>query len=406
MPHERARHLSGLLQKTFRFSPITGIFGHRQVGKTTLAASLGGQYITLDTAQDQAAANLLPDAFLARLCDPAKAREGAPAVIDECQLAPPLFPAMKEWVRQKKKPGQFLLTGSVRFTSRKAIRESLTGRIISWELLPMDWAEQHSRPLANSLLRLLDSSKIDLDLPTATTFTPESYLRALDQGGLPGVFAVRDRSIRAQRFETQLNTILERDLRLLIDTTVPYKNLRRLLSGLAAQVGQPLSLAILGKESGISLPTVRKLLSAFEALFLIRFIDAEGDYRKPIVFFEDIGEMNHVSKQELPVERRLLAFLYQNLRTQWHYRPDERIRAFYFRKRSGCEVPLCIERGKSTLAIIPVSDDESLAPAVRNAKLFLKLKPQAKILLVSPDQRDQMLSRQIRWLGAGRLLAS
>ncbi len=404
MPHERARHLSRLLQKTFKYSPITGILGHRQVGKTTLATSLGGAYVTLDLAQDHASANLVPEAFLASLSEQKRGTPDFPAVIDECQLAPPLFPALKEWVRLHKRPGQFTITGSVRFTSRKAIRESLTGRIITWELLPMDWSEQHSQPLPATVLNLLVGRKLDMDLSNAASFTPQAYRRALENGGLPGVFAVRDAVIRAQRFETQLNTILERDLRLIIDTSVPYKNLRSLLSGLASQVGHPLNLKNLVKVSGISLPTVRKLISAFEALFLIRFVDSEGDYQKPIVFFEDIGEMNHLTKEPLPENRKLLAFLYQNLRTQWHYRPDEQCRAFQFRKRSGCEIPLCISRGKDLLGLIPLSDPDGLADAVKNARLFLKVRPDAKILIVSSADCDQMISKQIRWLGAGRLL--
>jgi len=89
-----------------------------------------------------------PTVFLA-------SKPGHPLVIDECQLAPALFPALKEWVRVRKSPGQFLLTGSVRFSSRKAIRESLTGRMIAWELLPMDWSEMHGTPLPDTVIRQL-----------------------------------------------------------------------------------------------------------------------------------------------------------------------------------------------------------------------------------------------------------
>jgi len=404
MPHDLARHLTALLRKTFKFSPLTGILGHRQVGKTTLASAIGGAYITLDLLQEHSAANLEPEAFLARLTEQNRAKAGLPAIIDECQLAPPLFPALKEWVRLHKSPGQFLLTGSVRFTSRKAIRESLTGRIITWELLPMDWAEQHSQTLSRTLLRLMDARTLNVDLPASPHFTAAAYERALENGGLPGVFAVRDRAIRAQRFETQLNTILERDLRLLIDTSVSYKSLRKLLSALAAQAGQPMVLGALVRESGISLPTVRKLISAFEALFLIRLVDCTGDYRKPLLFFEDIGEMNHVAREPLPADRQLLAFLYQNLRTQWHYHPEERIIPSQFRKRSGCVIPLCLTRGSDTLAIIPLADAENLGEAVRNARLFLKIKPSAKVLIVSTADQDQRLAPQIRWVGAARLL--
>ena len=70
-----------------------------------------------------------------------------PFAIDEAQLAPRLFPALKEQVRIQKGMGQFLLSGSVRFTSRKAIRESLTGRISFVELLPFTRSEADGDPL-------------------------------------------------------------------------------------------------------------------------------------------------------------------------------------------------------------------------------------------------------------------
>src|SRR4051812_7143495 len=150
MPHLRVRYLEPLLRKSNRFSAVTGIFGHRQVGKTTLASLLAKKYVTLDDAGILETAVMDPKSFLAD-------RDAHPLVIDECQLAPPLFPAIKEWVRTHSKPGQFILTGSVRFSSRKLIRESLTGRIIAWELLPMSLSEAHGQPLSDSILRLVQS---------------------------------------------------------------------------------------------------------------------------------------------------------------------------------------------------------------------------------------------------------
>ncbi len=69
--------------------------------------------------------------------------------IDECQLVPKLFPALKLFVQRSPRPGQFLLTGSVRFTSRKAIQESLTGRIHTFEMLPMSFSDAHRLPLGD-----------------------------------------------------------------------------------------------------------------------------------------------------------------------------------------------------------------------------------------------------------------
>ena len=125
MAHRRKRFLKHLLTKAVTHSSIVEISGHRQTGKTTLVEDFGAEYVTLDRPKEFLLANDNPEAFLLQ--------RKYPFVIDECQLAPPLFPVLKDSVRLKKTPGQYILTGSVRFTSRKAIRESLTGHFqIHW----------------------------------------------------------------------------------------------------------------------------------------------------------------------------------------------------------------------------------------------------------------------------------
>ena len=398
MPHTRRRHLGSLLKKSLGFSPIVGIFGHRQVGKTTLTSILGEKYLTLDTAEALASASASPETFLSR-------NKASPLVIDECQLAPPLFPAMKEWVRTRKTPGQLLLTGSVRFSSRKAIRESLTGRIIAWELLPMDLAEQNGQALPDTVPRLLQSAHLGLDLKPKAYFSAAAYEKYLVKGGFPGLFALRDPAILAQRYETQLNTILERDLKLVIETSLSYRTLRTLLVALAKGIGQPLEIAELSREVRISAPTLRKLIAALEAMFVIRLLPSEGDFRKPILFFEDVGEANHLSPFQGQDPRAFLSFVYENVRTQFFYRPQLRAEIFQFRARAGAIVPICFRIGKDILGMIPAESDEQVPHAVSSARSFLKAYPKARVLILSRrGDRDEMILPQVRWLSVGCLL--
>lgn len=397
MPHLRARHLEPLLKKSLSYSPLVGVLGHRQVGKTTLTSQLGSTYATLDLTDSLALAQTSPQSFLAQ-------NRGKPGVIDECQLSPALFPAMKEWVRLHPEPGQFLLTGSVRFASRKAIRESLTGRIISWELLPMDWAEQNGQPLPDQLPRLLKSRDVQVPLARNPKFNLKSYEKHLENGGLPGVFSVRDSAIRSQRFETQIATLLERDLRLLVETTLPYRTLRALLEALALQVGTPLNVASLARATRLSLITIRKLLQAFESLFLIRLIPCHGDYKKPVLFFEDLGELRHLLKTKPSRDSDLLFFIYQNCRTQFHYRPELQGLISSFRTRGGNDVPLVFQAGNSRLGIIPCADENQIGDAVSRSRRFLASHANARVLIVGLDSIDQMIDPRTRWVGVDRVI--
>ena len=100
MPHLRERYLKPLISKTMSLSSIVGIVGHRQSGKTTLITELTTNYITLDNKQNRIHAQENPDQFLLD-----HEKRNTMLAIDETQLAPDLFPALKDSVRLNKKPG-------------------------------------------------------------------------------------------------------------------------------------------------------------------------------------------------------------------------------------------------------------------------------------------------------------
>jgi len=402
MPHTRRRHLTELLKKTLHYSTITGVFGHRQVGKTTLVNTLAGDYTTLDTVVSQDFANRDPEGFL-------QTHEAGPKplVIDECQLAPPLFPALKEFVRTHPKPGQFLLTGSVRFSSRKAIRESLTGRIIAWELLPMDVSELYEQEAPETLLKIAKAKTIELDLKTPKYFSQKVFSEYLHKGGLPGGFAVRDLKIREQKFETQLNTILERDLKLILQTTLPYATLKFLLALLARTQGTPVDLTNLSRQSRISVPTVKKLLMAFESMFLIRTLKTIGSESKPVIFLEDQGEASFLSEGKTHELEDILRFCFANLRVQTAYKADYKADFFQYRNRGGAHVPLAARMTHNSrqhhLGIIPILGTTPVHHDLGSAYSFLKKFPSSKVLFVTQDETDRVLSPLMRVANVGKL---
>lgn len=397
MPHQRARHLEKLIKKTLSYSGITGVFGHRQVGKTTLVSHFSKQYVTLDNPLSLEQANSDPKLFLDR-------SKKDLFVIDECQLAPPLFPALKEWVRTRPEPGQFLLTGSVRFSSRKSIRESLTGRIIAWELLPMDLSETHQTPLPEKVPQILRAKTLEIPLEKNNKIRRSEMDRALQNGGLPGIFAVRDQAVRAQRFETMINTILERDLRLIVETSLGYSTLRSLLATLALHQTEPLHWARISRDTRISIPTLKRLIMAFESMFLIRIIRTEGSERKSVLFFEDQGEATYLTGNRYSDSSQLLRFLYSELRHQIHYRPELMAEIFQFRNRGGTLVPLCFRSGKSVLGIIPILTENPSPMLFPAARSFLKTYPNSKLLFVHQGNSDVILNERMRCLGFNYLV--
>lgn len=78
MPHLRHRYLQDILKKTLGASPIVGIIGQRQTGKTTLAEAIAAEYVTLDDAETLETAQKTPRLLIAD--------RKSPFAIDECKV--------------------------------------------------------------------------------------------------------------------------------------------------------------------------------------------------------------------------------------------------------------------------------------------------------------------------------
>jgi predicted AAA+ superfamily ATPase len=386
MSHLRNRYLETILRKTLSFSSIVGIIGHRQVGKTTLLEEVCASYETLDSKITRQEVEKDPEKFLAK-----KTRR-APLGIDECQIEPEIFPALKEHVRKNKKPGQFLLSGSIRFTSRKAIQESLTGRIISFELLPFTVSELESKPLPQwgpKALKYGDLSHLYNDLKGSLSLHSAHltrYSKLIDtyfvQGGLPGICFIRDRKLRDLKIDAQLETLLDRDLRFLQKTSLSYTTIRSLCSVLAKRQGQPLDYTFLQGQTGISTPTIKKLLYALEGIFLIRLIPIEGGRKGHSVFFEDQAEAHRLGGDSHSERDRVTHFLFQQFRAQFEYQLGGRSEAFQYRTRGGAIVPVCFRNSDGVLGIIPLESPDETARSLASANSFLKSYDRSKILML------------------------
>ena len=375
------------------FSPLVGVLGHRQVGKTTLIEDLCKHYYTLDVKKEKDAAESDPAQYL-------ETRQGKWVAIDECQTVPELFPELKEWVRKHKEPGQFLLSGSMKFTSRDAIRESLTGRIVNLELLPMTLSEQNDEPLSDFCVSALGYSTLE-SIPAQFHFNSRKIEKAhremekyFEMGGLPGVCFVRDSKLRELRIEEQLNTILDRDLRQVKKIQLSLSDLRALLRSFAAQQGEVLNYTRIKSETGISNPTIKKVMFAMEAVFLLRAIKVEGSTVKESVFFEDQGEWNRVLEKEPTPLQNLTHFCLTQLRTQFSYRLGEATRTFQYRTRGGAYVPLAFENKQGVLGIVPVMADDQAESVMGSVNSFLKTYAQSKVLIVHPEVSKPRLTQK------------
>lgn len=368
------------LKKCLQFSPLVGIVGHRQVGKTTLISLVGQAYYTLD--DEESIAYLVSSAteFIREVAGP------TPVAIDEAQLMPELFPALKEHVRKKKRPGQFLISGSVRFTSLKSIRESLTGRIITLELLPFSINELIDLEPAQWLHRIhhlveLNQRNTESMCDKVTRRKIHSALQVFrEMGGLPGICFIRNDKIRRSKLKTQLDTILDRDLRQVVSTRLSLNELSRMMSILAKNQGSPIPLKTVSFGKRMNAASVRALLAGFEALFLIRSIPVRGDYSGSVYIFEDIAEYRHALEQEPTKDDLDLIVLFQIIRAAFSNSYDDPVDFFQFRTRGGSVVPLVAQTKSGITGFIPITDEAPSKANLAAARSFLAKYPRSKLL--------------------------
>ena len=366
--------------KSFVTLVPVGVFGHRQTGKTTFTEKTSNYYITFDQREKRLEAENGPDLFL-------KKNHGKRTVIDECQRVPEIFPALKEWVRLHKRPGQFVLTGSVKFTSRKGVRESLIGRLGSVELLPLTVAEILENDLPDSMLRLIDSRnflQLDLSKFHAKNFRLEKKLFSiyLSQGGLPGICFVHNTRSRKDCFNTLLNLMLDFDMRQILDTKLSLRSLQNLLAFVAMKALRPYSYAEAKRELKLSEATQKRILFALESIYLLRRVKIDGA-KGELFLLEDQLEESILSNASLALETQQLTALYRNVRAQFAYRSGELFEFFQYRTRGGAYIPLAIKTETGILGWMMINGLMPSLSEKRSAESFIRKYPQAKVLFLS-----------------------
>jgi uncharacterized protein len=228
------RSVEPRLLRSAKTRPVVVLTGARQTGKTSTFLRLFPKYafVSLDLPAEAEQAEKEPGTFLQR--------HPPPVLIDEVQYAPGLFRHLKVAVdAHRTRNGQFLLTGSQKFTLMKNVSESLAGRADIVELETLSFAE------------------IEAALPQTGVET------AVVRGGFPELYANPDIDSVAF-YNSYLATYLERDVRSLTNVG-SLRDFERFLRACALRSANLLNKADLARDVGIAPSTANHWLSMLEA---------------------------------------------------------------------------------------------------------------------------------------------
>ncbi|MDE3213808.1 MAG: ATP-binding protein [Bacteroidota bacterium] len=259
------RHIGNHLVRAMKSSPIVFLNGGRQTGKTTLTYEVAGflgndskaTYVSFDQPTMVAAATRSPEAFL----------EGysKPLIIDEVQMVPELFRALKVFVDQSRLKnksnanGNFLLTGSANILSLPKLSDSLVGRMTVLTLYPFSTGEA-IRTTGRGLERIINFDFSDIK-DTQLRLTEAIRLATYPE------IAFLNEEDRKDWFDGYITTLLQREVRQIAElekiTLLPH-----LLRVLCVRAGGLINDSDIAREVGLSSPTTKLYRHILQMMFL------------------------------------------------------------------------------------------------------------------------------------------
>lgn len=183
------RIMDELLKRELESFGAVLLTGPKWCGKTTTAKQIAKSVLKMDSPDEQENYLQLAD------IKPSLLLEGEhPRLIDEWQMAPQLWDAIRHDVDEKSTEGLYILTGSTSVDETK-IRHSGAGRISRLKMYTMSLYESEDSNGSVSLYDLMDNS---LNVVAKSDLTIEDYAYLIVRGGWPSTIGKSDTVVRRQ----------------------------------------------------------------------------------------------------------------------------------------------------------------------------------------------------------------
>ncbi len=200
-----------------------------------------------------------------------------PRLIDEWQVAPVLWDAVRTAVDQRQEEGLFILTGSTSVDSSK-IMHSGTGRISRLKMYPMSLFESQESNGSISLKALFDNPEMDID-GIFSALTIEELIFSACRGGWPAALRRKSDAAKLMIAKDYLNNICESDISTVDGvqrnptwTNMILRSYARNVSTLAKKTN--IFKDVASNADSMTSATMDAYLNALEKLFVIEDIDA------------------------------------------------------------------------------------------------------------------------------------
>jgi predicted AAA+ superfamily ATPase len=329
------------------------IEGAKACGKSETAKQLGQSFVQMD---------IDPQVKIRMEIDPKSILTGdVPRILDEWQTYPNIWDVVRHEVDERKKKGQFILTGSAT-PDDNARLHSGAGRFSVYRMRTMS---SYERGFATGEVSLSNLMQGAAPLSETVKFELGELAEKIMLGGWPGLI---DRSAKeALRFAADyVELIAEGDISKVSDRRRDPNKVKRLMKSLARNISTEATVGVLsrdvdGKETNLDDETVSDYIRALERLMTIEKLPAwnthirSSDYLRKAPKWQFVDPSLAIGSLGLSVDKLLADLNYFGLLFESMVIRDMRIYAdanegsvFHYRDARGVEVDCIVEYSDGT----------------------------------------------------------
>ena len=349
--------------------------GARQTGKTTLLKSKYGnlKYVNLDAPENRDYVRSISSFLWGETMNE--------AVIDEAQKEPTVFEKTK-FAYDAGELDFTVLSGSSQILLLKQIRETLAGRIILFEMMPLMLSEISGRIDKDKILfqRLIcaqtfaevfnNEPSVILPQADALLKTDEDYV--LGFGGMPALLSLNDDE-RWKWLKDYEYTYLERDLADLARLTdlEPFRKFQKLC---ALRSGCLINYSDLARDCGVSPDTAKRYLEYLKLSYQVILLQPYSEnltssiVKSPKLYFQDVGILRSLSGKKEGLSGEIYETMVITEMWKWIKTFGLDNELTFYRTRSGMEVDGILKTDTGIIGIEIKSREELFAKDVTPLK--------------------------------------
>jgi len=361
------------------------IEGAKWCGKTTTAEQVAGSVLNMDdpatTRQNLRMAEMDPSILL---------QGETPRLIDEWQLAPNLWDAVRYTVDHRSGMGQFILTGSSVPPDMTSVHHSGVGRFARLRMRPMTLFESGESNGEVSLRSLFEDS-VKLKSAPAKRLSLNDIAFAIARGGWPMSMDMNGDAALAQARD-YLDVVVSSDMSRFDSVERSESKARALLRSYARNVGGAVPATTImedvapgagrsGKQAESSLGTIRSYINVLKGIFVLEDLEAWSPNLRsksairtsPTRYFTDpsiAAAALRVGPEDLLSDLVTMGFLFENMCVR-----DLRVYAdaldgdlYHYRDKSGleCDAVMHLRNGKYGLVEVKLGGNSGIEDGIKS----------------------------------------